>query len=112
MSTVKGTIHAGVCGFVTTVTASCEDGQNVTLDIQTDCPNMQCLSAALPPVIDCYAQLGGGYEGDFYQAARTCLKGCCCGGCVVPPGLFKAMQVSAGVALPQTVTMEFVKTGD
>ena len=35
MSTVKGTIDAGVCGFVTEVKASCEDSQHVSFEIAT-----------------------------------------------------------------------------
>jgi len=35
---------------------------------------------------------------------RETLKGCCAG-CAVPAGLFKAMQVAAGLALPQDITI-------
>ena len=34
----KVRIEAGVCGHVTEVTASSEDGMDVTLEVETDCP--------------------------------------------------------------------------
>ena len=37
--------------------------------------------------------------------ARESLKGCCAA-CAVPVGAFKAMQVAAGVALPEDVTLQ------
>ena len=108
MNTAQGTIHAGVCGFVTEVTATCEDSQQVSFAIATPCEKIQQLAAALP-VVDAYAELGNGFDGQIVAAARDCLPQCCCG-CVVPAGLAKAMQVAAGLALSQTVTMEFVKS--
>ncbi len=45
-------------------------------------------------------------EGDSVVMAtvRENLKGCCAG-CAVPVGIFKSMQVAAGLALPKTVTV-------
>jgi len=39
---------------------------------------------------------------------RAVLKGCC-SGCAVPCGIFKAMQVAAGLALPAPASIEIVK---
>ena len=107
MSTVKATINAGVCGFVTEVTAICEDSQHVSFEIATPCEKAQKLAQVLPTV-DAYAEIGSGFGGQVMGAVRECFEGCC-SGCAVPVGVFKAMQVAAGLALPQTVTMEFVK---
>ncbi|MDH7569838.1 MAG: hypothetical protein QHJ73_09665 [Armatimonadota bacterium] len=75
--------------------------------IETPCENVQRLAAALPEV-DAYAELGAGFDGQLHQAARASLRGCC-SGCVVPAGLFKAMQVAAGVALPKDASLHFEK---
>lgn len=107
MSTVKATIHAGVCGFVTEVTATCEDSQNVSFELATPCENVQKLAANLPTV-DAYAEIGNGFSGQVMTAVRECFQGCC-SGCAVPVGVFKAMQIAAGLALPQAVSMDFVK---
>ena len=59
MSAVTGTIHAGVCGFVTQVTATSEDQQHVCLQVESTCENLTALSASLPE-LDAYAELGAG----------------------------------------------------
>ncbi len=107
MSAVKGTIHAGVCGFVTEVIARCDDSQHVSFEITTPCEKVQALADALPTV-DAYEEIGTGFDGQVMTAVRGCFQGCC-SGCAVPVGVFKAMQVAAMLALPQSVSMNFEK---
>jgi hypothetical protein len=107
MRTVRATIDAGVCGFVTEVTARCDDDQHVSFDISTPCEKVQALADALPTV-DAYDEIGSGFDGQVMTAVRACFQGCC-SGCAVPVGVFKAMQVAAKLALPQDVTMSFEK---
>lgn len=104
------TIHAGVCGFVTEATAHSADQQQVEFEVVSPCEKIQGLAAALPPV-DAYAEIGAGFEGQFHRAVRSALGGCC-SGCAVPVGLFKAMQIAAGLALPAAVTMQFERIKD
>jgi hypothetical protein len=106
MSATHLTIHAGICGFVTEVDAASDDEQMVSLTIATPCPNIARLITHLPPTLDAYEEIGLGFDGAIPQAARAELKGCCTG-CVVPSGLFKAMQVAAAVALPQEISLRF-----
>ena len=108
MSQVTATIHAGVCGFVTEVQATSEDQQYVGFQVTTPCENIKGLAERLPDV-DAYAELGAGFDGELHEAFRASLRGCC-SGCVVPAGIFKAMQIAAGVALPGAVSIEFVKS--
>lgn len=105
MSKVKGTINAGICGFVTDVEATSDDQQHVSFQVTTTCENIKSLAEALPDV-DAYAELGAGFDGELHQAFRASLRGCC-SGCVVPAGIFKAMQIAAGVALPGAISIEF-----
>ena len=49
--------------------------------------------------MDAYQEIGDGFDGAVHTAVRESLRGCC-SGCVVPSGVFKAMQVAARVALP------------
>jgi hypothetical protein len=107
MGAVVGTINAGICGFVTEVTATSEDQQHVCLQIESTCGNIKTLAASLPE-LDAYAELGAGFDGELWTAIRAGLRGCC-SGCVVPSGLFKAMQIAAGVALPKAASMEFTR---
>ena len=58
--------------------------------------------------VDAYSQLNP--DGDNFAVAlcRTSLKGCC-SGCAIPVGLFRAMQVAAGLALPKDVHIQIEK---
>jgi len=106
MSNVRVTVHAGICGFTNEVLAKCEDEPMVSFTIDTPCENIRGLISRLPAEVDAYEELGAGFSGDIHQAAVASLRGCC-SACVVPNGIFKAMQVAAGVALPKEVGMEF-----
>jgi hypothetical protein len=98
------TIQAGVCGFRTVVKASSEDDQNVAFDIQSDCENIRGLASKLKTV-DAYDEIGAGFDGVIHQTTRDSLKSCC-SGCVVPNGIFKAMQVAASLALPADISIK------
>ena len=96
-------IQAGICGHVTKVAADSPDEQMVTLQIDSDCKKISELAQILNGTeIDGYAEVGTGFDGVVLTAARRHLSGCCAG-CVVPVGLFKAVQVAARVALPKDI---------
>ena len=57
--------------------------------------------------VDGYAEIGAGADGIVLTTARESLRGCCAA-CAVPVGAFKAMQVTAGVALPNDVTFKIM----
>jgi hypothetical protein len=103
----KAVIGAGVCGFTTTVTATSDDVQNVNFEIESDCENIRRLAVGFPQV-DGYAEIGAGFDGTIHQVVRETLKGCC-SGCVVPCGIFKSMQVAAGLALPAPASIKIIK---
>jgi hypothetical protein len=104
MGQVRATIQAGVCGFVTEVVAACDDDQHVAFAISSPCEKVRSLAERLPAV-DAYSEIQEGAAGVLLATARECLTGCCAG-CVVPAGLFKAMQVAAGLALPHAIGIE------
>ena len=104
---VRTTINAGVCGFITEVTAESDDMQNVSFHVESDCENIRKLAANLS-VVDGYKEIGLGFDGVIYQAVRVNLRGCCAG-CVIPCGIFKSMQVAAGLALQAPVSIDIKK---
>ncbi|HOC31973.1 MAG: hypothetical protein GYA63_02765 [Armatimonadetes bacterium] len=110
MPVVQARIDAGVCGFVTEVSAECDDGQNVKFVIASPCENIQALVGRLVEV-DVYSEIMTGFDGQIHTAARASLKGCC-SGCVVPVGIFKAMQVAAGLALPRPASLTLDTSGN
>lgn len=105
MSAVRATIQAGICGFVTDVVARSEDEQNVQFAVESTCEKIRELAERLPAV-DAYEELGSGFDGQVHGAVRASLRGCC-SGCIVPAGIFKAMQVAAGTALPRDASVCF-----
>lgn len=104
---VTATVRAGVCGFTSVITATSDDMQNVSFAVETDCETIKKLAASLP-VVDGYTEIGAGFDGGLHQAFRATFSGCC-SGCAVPVGIFKAMQVAAGLALPSPVSIEIEK---
>ena len=106
----KADVEAGICGFRTTAYATSKDQQHVVLDIQTDCEKIQRLSLLLKEAgsIDAYQEINPAGESIILANVRSCLKGCCAG-CAVPVGIFKAMQVAAGLALPKEITITMTK---
>lgn len=104
---VKSTIKAGICGFTTYVTAESDDSQSISFNIETDCENIKKLAMVLP-IVDGYMEIGAGFDGEIHQAVKSTLKGCC-SGCAVPAGIFKSMQVAAGLALPSPVSIHIEK---
>lgn len=103
-------IDAGVCGFQTRVEATSEDSQNVSFQIETDCEKIDRLGQTLRAHggIDAYQEIGLGAEGALLRTVRETLTGCCAG-CAVPVGLFKVMQVAAGLALPKDISIAMSK---
>ncbi|MHB1460065.1 MAG: DUF6951 family protein [Armatimonadota bacterium] len=100
-------VQAGICGFVTKISAACDEDQAVSFTIVSDCPNIKKLADAMPSV-DAYDEIGAGYDGELLSTTRTYCKGCC-SACVVPNAIFKAMQVAAGLALPAPIMINLIK---
>ena len=100
-------VHAGVCGFETDIKAMSDDTQNVTFQVSSTCEKITALALRLH-VVDAYNEIGAGYEGELYKVIRESVRGCCAG-CAVQVGLFKSMQVAAGLALSQEVNIVIKK---
>jgi hypothetical protein len=106
----KVDIEAGVCGFHTTACVTSEDGQNVAFDVDTDCDKIRQLGAALKDkgLIDAYQEISPVGKSVVMQTVQFTLNGCRVGR-AVPAGLFKAMQVAAGLALPKDISIRISK---
>lgn len=97
-------IQAGICGFRTQVTATAERSRLVRFAVDTDCETVASLAAALTEHgdFDAFDEIDPRTDSGLMVVVRAHLRGCCAG-CAVPVGLFKAMQVAAGLALPKDV---------
>ena len=109
----KVEVDAGVCGFRTSGVVVSDDEQQVTFDVSSDCEKIRNLIVLMgkSAPIDAYQEISPEAESVVMKTARAALKGCCAG-CAVPVGLFKAMQVAAGLALPMAVAIRVTGEGD
>jgi len=102
-------IDAGTCGFHTTVVAKSADKRYVTFAIETECDVVARLVTALEEIqpIDVYGEVDKRKESvilaTVVETMAECRKSC-----AVPLGIFKAMQVVTGLALPKDVHIEVV----
>lgn len=106
----KAEIDAGVCGFHTTAKATSEDNMFVTFEMTSDCEKIQAFARALisKGPVNAYEEISPLSDSVVIATARECLKGCCAG-CVVPVGIFKSMQVAAGLALARDIAVQITK---
>lgn len=106
-------INPGICGLPTKVTANSEDGQTVSLSIQSSCPNIQLFADKLTEVDAfevCFARFS---ESPVYQAMEKSQAGdknFRHAACPVPSGIIKAVECAAGLALPAKVEFEIEKS--
>jgi len=104
----RSKIYAGICGFTTEVEAESEDGQHVKLRVTSTCPDVVRISKALgSEVFDAFQEIGPCKQpGSLYETRIMRI----CGAlphvaCVVPPGICKAIEVAAGLALPRDASI-------
>jgi len=100
-------VDSGICGFQTEIEAQCNDFQHVDFKINSTCKNITELANELPQV-DAFNEIKSGYDGEIYTKAKKVQKSNCAG-CVVPPAIFKTMQVAANLALPKDAKIEIKK---
>jgi uncharacterized protein DUF6951 len=98
VTTARATIDGGICGFQTRVVAEADDDFDVRLEIEADCPRVRSYTAGLDH-LNALAELGLRHEATVLAAARDERHGACVG-CVIAAGIYKTMQVAAGLALP------------
>jgi hypothetical protein len=103
----KADIHAGVCGFHTSVEAHQDDSGQIQLTIESECKAIQRLAEHLTQA-DPFREFTFRGEGPltFQLAAEYCSHAAC----PVPVGIIKAIEVEAGLALPADVNIKLSKS--
>jgi hypothetical protein len=96
-------IKSGICGFTVRATAHSDDAVHVALQIESECPNYKKVAEQLREV-DAFQELFvDKREGSVW---KICAQHSPHISCPVPIGLLKLVEVAAGLALPQTVSIE------
>ena len=104
MTKVK--INPGVCGFITSVEAVSEDGQEVILTVKSGCEPVRAMFKELGDTFDsfelCLVKPG---EGPLFEYASKNFPVHC--GCPILSGIVKAAEAECKLALPRDVSITF-----
>jgi hypothetical protein len=109
----KVNINAGICGFQTIAQVESSDEQLVTFQIESNCEKIKALAQKLVQTepLDAFQEISSQGKSQLLTLSQDHLP-VCCAACAVPIGLFKAMQVAAGLALPKEVSIRLEKDCD
>ena len=106
----KVVIDAGICGFITTVSADSEDGREVALTVQSDCEHITKMMAAAGDTFDAFALcLTRPGTGVLYEYAAGNFPAHAA--CPVIAGITKCAEAECGLALPRDAHITFVEEG-
>ena len=100
----KVEIFAGNCGFHTTVEAKME-GRVCKLTVESDCPDILNIAEELKEV-EPFGEIS--FRRGMPKILEAGAKYCSHAACPVPVGMIKAVEVAAGLALPEDPTIQFV----
>jgi hypothetical protein len=94
---IRANVTPGVCNLGTTIEVETVDGMNVTIKIESDCPQIKALAAELTGA-NAFQEIGRPIrESRVFELAATHRLHTTC---LVPVGVLKAMEAAVGMALP------------
>ena len=100
------TVHAGICGFTTKIKTVSADMQTVHIAFESECPHVIKAKEELPSV-DAYQELfKKPHETVIYQVLSKHLPHVTC---PLYSGFLKAVEVTAGMALPKDAAISIEK---
>lgn len=107
----RATINPGVCNFTAHVEALSEDGRNVKLSVQTDCPAFTKMFEDLGDTFDgfgiCLAKPGTGPLFEYAQKDQKNFP--IHNSCALFSGIIKVVEAECGLALPRDTSLVFEK---
>ncbi len=104
----KVTVDSGICGYLTTINTASEDGQNVTISFESECPHASKAKDELVSA-DAYEEISKKpADTKVYEALARHLPHVAC---PLYSGFLKAIEVAAGLALPKNVSMTIERDG-
>jgi hypothetical protein len=90
-------VTPGVCNLATTIEVESVDGMNVTIKIESDCPQIQALAAELTEANAFQEVMRPIRQSQVLELAAAHRLHTTC---LVPLGALKAMEAAVGLALP------------
>ena len=99
-------VEAGICGFSAHITAQADDAFGTCIvTVKTDCPNFEGLERFEVDIMD---MMRGGYDSVLF---RTIIGNTppLHTACAVANGVYQAVKVAAGLALPKDIAVRLKK---
>ena len=104
----KVIIEPGVCGLTAVVTAHSEDGDEVTITVESSCKGVSGITEAIGDTFDpyeiCFAKPG---SNPLYEYASENFPAHA--GCPVIAGIVKCVEAECGLALKKNVSITFAE---
>jgi hypothetical protein len=101
----RAEINSGICGFTAKVETRME-GSKCLVSIESDCDAIQRLGEELTEV-EPFQEIS--FRGTGPETLKAGAKHCYHTACPVPVGIIKAIEVSAGLALPADASIRLSK---
>ncbi|MBN2110539.1 MAG: hypothetical protein JW705_05555 [Methanosarcinaceae archaeon] len=97
-------VKSTICGFTHMIKGNF-DGQNINIDIETQCEMVKKMSSMKVPMLE-ILDIKDNYVMDMAQEAR------CCPGCLVPTGILNLCMLESGMiakSLAKQVKMAYIE---
>jgi hypothetical protein len=99
-------VKAGICGKETTIEVAKTSQTKVKVSFVTTCEHVQALSEELTE-LDIGSEMTKPMNETLTYTLAT--EHLCRTSCIVPAAILKAMEVTAGIFLPESCAIEFVE---
>lgn len=98
-------VFAGICGFTTVIRAEERGRYKAVCKIESECPSCSKLGQLIENIeFNVMNELFKRDRSELIKAAQEQIPHV---SCPVVPGILKALEVSAGLAIPRDVSMKF-----
>jgi hypothetical protein len=98
-------VNSGACGFVVTIKAEKTKSKKIAISLDTDCGMVKEMLEDIA-TLDMMAAFSGFLNNPVYKSAAKHLKH---PACPVPGAILKALEVEAGLNVPEDATIVFEK---
>jgi hypothetical protein len=100
-------VDAGICGYSLHIEAEADDAFDICgVTVWTECPNIREVGDAFK--IDILDTMKHGYRSKFFSMIQQQTPPLHCG-CALFTGIYQAMMVAGGIALPKDITIRLKK---
>lgn len=103
---IKIIVDSGICGFTVEITAKKDKDKKINISLDTECEMVKEMLEDIS-TLDLRDALSGYLNNPVYRSASKHISHVAC---PVPAAILKAIEVQAGVCLPQDVNIKFLES--